>query len=341
MKDLIEAAINRHRTVIMLFVLLLITGAATLYSIPKESSPDVTIPNVYVSVVHDGISPEDADTLLYEPLETQLQGLEGLKEMVSTATFGHLSIQLEFYSNVNIDDALEDVRNKVNDAVGELPTDSKEPVIKEINVALFPVMVVTVSGDVDEHILYLTADELKKRIESLPGVLEVDIKGKREQVAELIIDPAKMDNYGLSLAEVGQLLRNNSLLVATEDINNEAGRFSVKIPGRINDIEGLLRLPVKSVGDQVVLFQDVAVGRLAFKDPATGARVNGQRAVTLEIKKRIGANIIETLDEVKMITDAAADVIPEGVKVGTIQDASKEIRTMLNDLFNSVLVATI
>ena len=126
----------------------------------------------------------------------------------------------------------------------------------------------------------MTADELKKRIESLPGVLEVDIKGKREQVAELIIDPAKMDNYGLSLTEVGQLLRNNSLLVATEDINNDAGRFSVKIPGRINDIEGLLRLPVKSVGDQVVLFQDVAVGRLAFKDPATGARVNGQRAVT-------------------------------------------------------------
>lgn len=341
MRDLIEAAINRHRTVIMLFTLLLITGAATLYTIPKESSPDVTIPNVYVSVSHDGISPEDADTLLYEPLETQLQGLEGLKEMISTATFGHLSIQLEFYSNVDIDNALEDVRNKVNDAVGELPTDSKEPVIREINVALFPVMVVTVSGDVDEHVLYMTADALKKRIESLPGVLEVDIKGKREQVAELIIDPAKMDNYGLSLSEVGQLLRNNSLLVATEDINNEAGRFSVKIPGRVNDIEGLLRLPIKSVGDQLVLFEDVAVGRLAFKDPATGARVNGQRAVTLEIKKRIGANIIETLDEVRAITTAAQGVIPEGVHIGAIQDASKEIRTMLNDLFNSVLVATI
>ncbi|MED5442025.1 MAG: efflux RND transporter permease subunit [Pseudomonadota bacterium] len=341
MRSLIEAAINRHRTVIMLFVLMLITGTATLITIPKESSPDVTIPNVYVSVIHNGISPEDADTLLYEPLETQLQGLEGLKEMVSTATFGHLSIQLEFYSNVDIDNALEDVRNKVNDAVGELPADSEEPIVREINVALFPVMVVTVAGDVDEHVLYLAADELKKRIESLPGVLEVDIKGKREQVAELIIDPAKMDNYGLSLTEVGNLLRNNSLLVATEDINNEQGRFSVKIPGRINDIEGLLRLPVKSVGDEVVLFQDVAVGRLSFKDPSTGARVNGHQAVTLEIKKRIGANIIETLDEVRVITDAAKDMLPEGIKLGIIQDESKQIRTMLNDLFNSVLVATL
>ncbi len=341
MRAMIEAAINRHRTVIMLFTLLLITGSVTLMTIPKESSPDVTIPNVYVSVTHDGISPEDADSLLYEPLETQLQGLEGLKEMISTATFGHLSIQLEFYSNVNIDDALDDVRNKVNDAVGELPVDSKEPVVREINVALFPVMVVTLAGDVNENVLYFAADELKKRIESLPGVLEVNIQGKREQVAELIIDPAKMDNYGLSLTEVGNLLRNNSLLVATEDLNNEEGRFSVKIPGRIEDIEGLLRLPVKSVGDEVVLFQDVAVGRLAFKDPSTGARVNGERAVALEIKKRIGANIIETLDEVREITRAAEAALPQGVKIGVIQDESKQIRTMLNDLFNSVLVATL
>ncbi|MEC8103827.1 MAG: efflux RND transporter permease subunit, partial [Pseudomonadota bacterium] len=158
---------------------------------------------------------------------------------------------------------------------------------------------------------------------------------------ELIIDPAKMDNYGLSLTEVGNLLRNNSLLVSSEDINNEQGRFSVKIPGRVNDIESLLRLPVKSVGDEVVLFQDVAVGRLSYKDPATGARVNGHPAVTLEIKKRIGANIIETLDEVRAITKAAESILPEGINIGVIQDESKQIRTMLNDLFNSVLVATL
>ena len=189
MMALIRAAVDRHRTVIMLFVLTLIAGATTLYQIPKESAPDVTIPQVYVSVVHDGISPDDADSLLYEPLETQLQGLEGLKEMTSTASFGHLSIQLDFYSNVDIDKALEDVRNKVNDAVGELPVDSKEPVIREINVALFPVMVVTLSGAVDENVLYGAADALKDKIEALPGVLEVNIQGKREQIAELIVDP--------------------------------------------------------------------------------------------------------------------------------------------------------
>lgn len=341
MMALIRAAVDRHRTVIMLFVLTLIAGATTLYQIPKESAPDVTIPQVYVSVVHDGISPDDADSLLYEPLETQLQGLEGLKEMTSTASFGHLSIQLDFYSNVDIDKALEDVRNKVNDAVGELPVDSKEPVIREINVALFPVMVVTLSGAVDENVLYGAADALKDKIEALPGVLEVNIQGKREQIAELIVDPARMDNYGLSLSEVGQLLSNNSLLVASEDLDSEAGRFGIKIPGRIDDIEGLMRLPVKVTDDHVALFQDIAVGRLSFKDKTSAARVNGVQAVTLDIKKRIGANIIETLDEVREITAQAQDILPEGMTIGIIQDESKQIRTMLNDLFNSVLVATL
>ncbi|MDF1764297.1 MAG: efflux RND transporter permease subunit, partial [Oleibacter sp.] len=273
--------------------------------------------------------------------ETQLQGLEGLKEMVSTATFGHLSIQLEFYSNVNIDQALDDVRIKVDDAKGELPLDSKEPVIKEINVALFPVMVVTLSGLVDENVLYAAATQLKDRIEALPGVLEVNIQGKREQTAEIIINPSRMDNYGLSLTQVGQLLANNSLLVATEDIDNAAGHFGVKIPGRIQDIQGLMNLPVKVDGEDVVLFKDIAVGRLAFKDRATSARVNGEQAVALEIKKRIGANIIETLDEVRSITEEAKPLLPDGIHVGVIQDESKQIKTMLNDLFNSVLVATL
>lgn len=139
MNSLIDASLQRSRTVLMLFCLIALVGIATLITIPKESNPDITVPFVYVSVVHDGIAPEDADALIYKPLEKELRSLDGLKEMVSTATSGHLSITLEFYTDVNIDQALLDVRQKVDDAKGELPTDSKEPKVKEINVALFPV----------------------------------------------------------------------------------------------------------------------------------------------------------------------------------------------------------
>lgn len=341
MNGFIDAVLSRRRTVVMLFVLIMLMGTSAVLSIPKESNPDITVPFVYVSVVHTGISPEDADKLIYKPLEKQLRGIDGLKEMVSTATYGHLSIQLEFYTDTDIDQALNDVRVKVDNAKGELPADTEEPVVMEINVALFPVMVVTLSGLVDENVLYIAADRLKDRIEALPGVLEVNIRGKREQIGEIIIDPARMDNYDLTLGNVATLFSNNSLLVASEDLDNDAGRFGIKVPGQINDIRSLMKMPVKKSGDNVVLFEDIAIGRLGFKDQTTGAKVNGERAVALEITKRIGSNIIETLDSVREIAEQAESQLPQGIDIKILQDESKQIKTMLNDLFNSVLTSTL
>ena len=341
MNSLIDASLQRSRTVLMLFCLIALVGIATLITIPKESNPDITVPFVYVSVMHDGISPEDADALIYKPLEKELRSLDGLKEMVSTATSGHLSITLEFYTDVNIDTALLDVRQKVDDAKGELPADSKEPKVKEINVALFPVMVVTLSGEVNESALYAVAEDLQDRLEALPGVLEATIQGKRDEIAEIIVDPARMDNYNLSFNDLARLVGNNNQLVASEDLDTGAGRFGVKVPGLIENIPDILKLPVKADGDTVVLFQDIAVGRLAYKDRKNAARVNGKPAVTLEIKKRIGSNIIDTLDQVKGIIHEVKPYWPAGIDVGVTQDESVQIKDMLNDLFNNVLVATL
>ena len=341
MNTIIDAALQRSRTVLMLFCLIMLIGLFTLNSIPKESSPDITVPFVYVSVTHDGISPRDADTLIFKPLEKELRSIDGLKEMVSTASSGHLSITLEFYTDVDVDQALLDVRQKVDDAKGELPTDSKEPRVREINVALFPVLVVTLSGDVEESVLYAVADDLQDRIEALPGVLEASIQGKREEIAEIIVDPARMDNYGLSFADLARLVGNNNQLIASEDLDTGAGRFAVKVPGLIESIPDILQLPVKVNGDQVVLFQDIAVGRLAYKDRQNSARVNGKPAVTLEIKKRIGSNIIQTLDDVKAVVAQVQPYWPAGIQAGTLQDESRQIQEMLNDLFNNVLVATL
>ncbi len=295
MDKLIDAALHRHRTVSMLFVLIMIIGSVTMYTIPKESSPDITVPIVYVSVSHEGISPEDADRLIYKPLESELKSLDGLKEMISTASQGHLSITLEFYGDADIDQALIDVREKVDTAKKDLPRDSDEPIVKEINVALFPVMIVTLSGDVDESLLYASANRLKDALEAIPGVLSSDIIGKREELAEIIVDPARMDNYNLSFSQLATLVGNNNQLVAAGDLDTGSGRFSVKVPGLIEDVNDILNMPIKTDGDTVVKFRDIAVGRLAYKDRQDIARINGKSAVVLEIKKRIGSNIIETL----------------------------------------------
>ncbi|MFT7260943.1 MAG: multidrug efflux pump, partial [Glaciecola sp.] len=341
MNNLIDAALNRSRTVLMLFSLIMIIGIVTMITIPKESNPDIQVPIVYVSVGHEGISPEDADRLIYKPLETELKSVDGLKEMISTASQGHLSVMLEFYGDIDIDQALIDVRERVDTAKKELPRDSDEPLIKEINVALFPVMIVTLSGDVDESVLYASANRLQEVIETLPGVLSADLVGKREELAEIIVDPARMDNYNLSFAQLATLVGNNNQLVAAGDLDTGAGRFSVKVPGLIEDVNDILNMPVKVVGDDVVKFRDIAVGRLAYKDRQDIARINGKSAVVLEVKKRIGSNIIETLGQVKYIIEQAEEQLPAGIEISYSQDESSNIKNMLNDLFNNVLVATI
>jgi multidrug efflux pump len=341
MNNLIDAALNRSRTVLMLFSLIMIIGIVTMITIPKESNPDIQVPIVYVSVGHEGISPEDADRLIYKPLETELKSVDGLKEMISTASQGHLSVMLEFYGDIDIDQALIDVRERVDTAKKELPRDSDEPSIKEINVALFPVMIVTLSGDVDESLLYASANRLQEVIETLPGVLSADLVGKREELAEIIVDPARMDNYNLSFSQLATLVSNNNQLVAAGDLDTGAGRFSVKVPGLIEDVNDILNMPVKVVGDDVVKFRDIAVGRLAYKDRRDIARINGKSAVVLEIKKRIGSNIIETLGQVKYIIEQAEEQLPAGIEISYSQDESNNIKNMLNDLFNNVLVATI
>ena len=339
MSRLIDLAFSRSRTVLLTLAFLLAAGLAAYQSIPKEAEPDVTVPIIYVAMTHDGISPEDAERLLVRPMEKELQSIEGVKEMTSTAAEGRASVQLEFMAGFDSKRALADVRERVDIAQSELPASTDEPSVHEINVALFPVLTIALSGPMPERGLIRIARDLKDRIETLSGVLEVDIGGDREALMEVIIDPAIMQTYGVNYSELFELISSNNRLVAAGAMDTGAGRLVVKVPGVVESIDDMLSMPVKTVGDRVVTFGDVASVRRGFKDPEGFARVGGQPAVTLEIKKRVGANIIETITKVREIVEQEREQWPASLRVVYMQDKSDEIREMLGDLQNNVLSA--
>ncbi len=341
MKSFIDAAFNRSRTVLALLVLLLVSGTTSYVTIPKEAEPDVAIPIIYVSMTHEGISPEDAERLLVRPMEKELQTIEGVKEMRSTAGEGHASVLLEFDAGFDSDKALQDVREKVDLAKVELPADTEEPSVNEVNVALFPVLVVTLAGDVPERTLLALARNLKDKIEGLREVLEADIAGDREEVAEVEVDPRVLDSYQISYEELIDFVWRNNKLVAAGALDTGKGRFAVKVPGLLEGAEEVLSLPLKVTEDRVVTFGDVATARRTFKDPTSFARVNGRPAISLEISKRVGENIIETIEQVKAIVEAERETWPSGVVVSYSQDKSEDVRTMLSDLQNNVLSAVL
>ena len=341
MNAIIDAAIGHARTIVAALVLILIAGTSAYLSVPKEAEPDINIPIVYVNVSHEGISPEDSERLLIKPIEEELRSIEGVKEMRSTAYQGGANVLLEFEAGFNADTALDDVRDKVDLAKPELPEDSDEPTVHEVNLSLFPVLVVTLSGPLPERSLLRLARDLQDRIEGIPSVLNVDIAGDREEQVELIVDPLSLESYGLDARAIIDAVARSNRLVAAGSIDTGQGRFAVKVPGLFEGADDILNMPLKVDGDAVVRFRDVGTLRRTFKDPEGFARINGEPALALEISKRTGENIIATIEAVRALVETQRPLWPEAVRVHYSQDKSSDIRVMLTDLQNNVLSAVI
>ncbi len=341
MRALISAAMDRSRTTLLTFLFLLLGGMAAYQAIPKESNPDVTIPMIYVSMTLDGISPEDAERLLVRPMEQELRALEGIKEMRSTSAEGHASVMLEFDAGFDPDKALQDVREKVDTARSKLPQEADEPRVHEINVSLFPVLSIGLSGPLSERELITIARRLQDAIEAIPDVLEVEIGGDREDLLESVVDAQVLESYGIDFDQLAQLVTRNNQLVAAGSLDTGNGRMALKVPGVIENIEDVMSMPVKVDGDTVVTFGDIAMLQRTFKDPTGFARINGEPALVLEVSKRSGANIIETIEQIRTLIDDARPRLPETLEIRYIMDQSEEVRDILSDLLNNVLTAIV
>ncbi len=341
MNALIDALVSRPRPVLMVLAMLLLAGAATYVTIPKEAEPDIPIPQIYVNIAHEGISPEDAERLLIRPMEQELRTIEGLKELRATGAEGVAVLNLEFEAGFDEDQALLDVRERVDIAKAELPQDAEEPFVQEVSIALFPVLVVLLHGDIPERALVRIARDLRDDIESLPGVLQAEVGGDREELLEVVVDPVRLESYNLDYQDIFNYVSRNNRLVAAGALDNGNGRFAVKVPGVLESLEDLMELPIKTEGGTTVTFADVATVRRTFKDPQGYARLNGDRTVALEISKRVGANIIEVVDSVRELVAESRQSWPETLEVEFTQDNSEQVRTMLQDLQNNVLTAVL
>ncbi len=341
MLNFLGVAVNNARLTITALIFIIVAGAVAYINVPKEAEPDVQIPVIYVSLHLQGISPEDAERMLVRPVETQVQNIKGVDKMTSNAYQGGGNVVLEFEPDADLSTALEDVRSKVDDAKREFPDGTDEPSVNEVNISEFPVLVVTLSGDAPERVLTRAAKELQKKIEDVSGVLEANLQGSRDEMVEVIIDPAKLSSYNLQLDQMIGGVRANNQLVAAGTLEGSEGKYAVKVPALIETVEDVANLPIAANGNAVVRARDLATIRSTFEDEKSKARLNGKRAVAIEVSKRTGANLIETVDGVKAAAEEFKANLPTGVEVTYSQDKSTDIRTLLEDLQNSVLTAVI
>ena len=339
--NLIDYAISHARVFFGILIFIIAAGSSTYISIPKEAVPDVNIPIIYVSLSQKGISANDSERLLVKPIEDEVKTVEGIKEIRSTAYTGGGNVLLEFDAGFDADKAMDDIREKVDRAKGDLPNEADEPTVNEVNISAFPIILISLSGNLPDRTLQDLAENLQDEIETIPSVLEAKIGGRRNEQVDVIIDTLALEGYNINIENLINTVNQNNMMVSAGKQDTGDGSFNIKVPGLYETIDDVLDTPIKTFGDSVITFRDIAKVKRTFEDRKSYANVNGKNSVTIEVSKRVGENIIDTIKKIKEVSVQVTKDFPPSVDISFSQDQSKTIQTMLNSLQNNVIAAII
>ena len=341
MYNIVLSAIERGRAVVFLMGVILLSGIAVLINIPKEAEPDIPIPYIYVSVIHPGISPEDAERLIVRPLEKELMLAEGLDEVLGFGGQNYGAVIVKYDVDVDVDEALLETTRLVDLVKPKFPKESEEPLIKEVNVTAFPALFVALSGKVSERELIRRAKTLKNELENLPNVLGAEIMGDREEQLEVTINPARMEAYQISHNELYAIIANNNRVIPAGQMDTGLGRFTISVPGLFETADDVFKLPVKVRGDAVVTLSDIAEIRRTYKDQQTRTFYNGDPALILKVKRKTGTNVLEMTDQVRERTIEYTANWPENIYVNFSFDQSSHVFNMISSLQSSIANAIV
>ena len=323
MKNYIDTAVSRSRTTLSIFVAIMLTGFGSYLSIPVELNPDVEVPIIITTIIHEGISPEDAERLLAKPTEVELKSLDGITQISSFSSENAATIITEFDISFESKTALSDVREAVNRAKARFPANTEEPLMQEVSAAGLPVVQIAIGGQgVPERVLLRVAEQLQREIEILPQILEAVMVGNREELLEAEIDPGKLETYGIPNSAIVSTVMNNNRLIPAGQVDTGQGSFSVKVPGLIENAEDLFNLPLASTDLGVLTVADIAEVRRTFKDATRYSYSNGSASISLNVNKRKGANLVESMEQIDAVVERIRPTLPPSVTLSYINNTA-------------------
>jgi len=319
----LDASVSHARTTISIFIVIMLAGVAAYRSIPVELNPDVTVPIIVSTIMHEGISPEDAERLLSKPAELELKAIEGITQVSSFSSEGAATVIAEFDVNFDASNALIEVREAINRAQARFPQDTEEPIVQEVSAATMPIVQIAIGGkNIPERVLLQVAQGLQREIETLPEVLSVDMVGNREELLEATIDPSQLETYGITNAQIIQTVTSNNRLIPAGAVDTGRGNFSVKVPGLIETGDDLFNLPIASSSQGVLTVSDIAEVRRTFKDSTRFSYANGFSSISLNVNKRKGANLIEAMEGITRIVDNIRPSLPPAVQIDYLNNTA-------------------
>jgi len=337
-----DTAVKKSTTVAVLALVLIIIGGYCYKVLPRESDPDITIPNVFISTDYRGVSPTDIETAITIEIEKKLKGLDGLKKIQSVSSEGLSSINVEFVTGTDIDKAVQDVKDKVDEAKGSLPSDLEDdPSVFEVNFSEMPIVIYSLSGTCGLPCLKDIADDLKDDIEGVTGVLEAEVTGGLEREIRVEVFPEKLAYYGLSIGSFQTAVKSENTNTSGGNIRLGQGRFQLRVPGEFKTPEEIYGLVLTIHNGEPVYLKDVARVVDGFKEETSISRLDGREAVNISVKKRSGENIISISQAVDKIIAGDQARWPAGTEITKVLNKAKDIDAMVADLENNILTGLV
>jgi multidrug efflux pump subunit AcrB len=349
---IVDLSISLRTSALVLTALICLGGTAAYMSLPKESNPSIEIPNIIVTTIYPGATPTDIENLVTRPIEQEIQGISGIKELRSTSTEGVSSVVIEFSPDVSITDANSKVREKIDLARADLPKDVEEPIISEIDLSDFPVMTVNLAADYPLSQLKRVAEDLQDSLELIPSVLEVDLIGGREREVQVNVNLHQLQAYDLGLKAIVDTVRDENTNLPGGSIDVDHMNYLLRVDGQYERPAEIADLVIKAAGGRPIFVRDVATVSFGFKKRQNYARlrvlqrdVDGvltpsdelgyKQVISLNVKKRSGENILETATAVERVL--ADFKPPDGTSVLITGDQSIQVRDLVKDLENNII----
>ncbi len=333
-----DVAIKNRVSVLVLAFIILGMGIYAYNVLPRESDPDITIPYVFVRTEYRGVSASDIETAITIKIEKKLKGLDKVKNVSSVSSQGLSQINIEFLPGTDIEEVLTRVKDKVDEAKKDLPTDlENDPSVFEVNISEMPIVVYSLAGNSGPKVLKQIADDLKDDIESVPGVLEVEITGGQDREIRVEVDPDKLAYYKIPITALQQSVVSENQNTSGGAITLGDGRFQVKVPGEFETPEEILSLVVATHDGKPIYLKDVATVVDGIKEETSRSRLNGVDSINIAVKKRVGENIIFISDKIDTIVKKASLSFPKNTSITKLMNKSKDIKSMVADLENNII----
>ncbi len=333
-----DAAVKNRVSVVVLALMIILFGIYCYMALPRESSPDITIPNVFISTDYKGVSAADIETSITIHIEKKLKGLDRVKKIHSVSAEGLSQINIEFIPGTDIDEVLTKVKDKVDEAMGDLPSDlENDPAVFEVNISELPIVVFSLSGTCGNPCLKKIADDFADDIEAIPGVLEAEVTGGLEREIRLEVDPDKLAYYRIPITRFQNVVASENQNTSGGAITLGDGRYQLRVPGEFTTPEELFGLVVGTFQGRPIYLKDLATVVDSFKEETSRSRLDGREAVSISVKKRVGENIIFITDRIDELITERQPGWPDGTDITKLMDQAREIRGMVADLENNII----